>query len=79
MGGAEKENSKAVRTAQRSLSRALAAEPRVVGIGVSSGDGGEPVLLVLVSDDTAELRTLIPASVDGIPVSVLKSSRPRKL
>jgi hypothetical protein len=76
---AEQPDAHAVQRAKRSLLKELAGNPAVLGIGVSSGPQGEPVLLVLVSDDSPELRARIPAVMAGIPVSISKSARPHKL
>jgi len=67
----------AVRQAKASLMRALAGEPAVVGIGVSADPDGRPALIVLVADDAPSPD--VPAAIQGIPVSVSRASRPRKL
>jgi hypothetical protein len=67
----------AVEQAKASLMRVLAGEPGVVGIGVSAGADGRPALMVLVADDGSSPE--IPAAIQGIPVSISRASRPRKL
>jgi hypothetical protein len=67
----------AVQQAKASLMRVLAGEPAVIGIGVSADADGRPALIVLLADDAP--RPQIPAAIQGIPVSISRASRPRKL
>lgn len=50
----------------------LMAVPGVVGVGQGEVNG-RPSVQVLVIEETAELRRLLPASLEGYPVQIVET------
>lgn len=45
-------------------------------VGVAEGEkGGEPIILVMVSELTPELRVQLPRQLDGITVAINKTGK----
>ena len=58
---------KSIRGAKQALSRRLLGQHGISGLGIDSGPGGERIKVYL-SDDSSEVRALVPESEDGYPV-----------
>ena len=60
---------KTIRAAKRSLSRELLQNPGVSGVGIGHEPEGE-YIRVYLAEDSPEVRSQVPDSVEGYPVVV---------
>lgn len=51
----------------------LMALPGVTGVAIGQTDDGTPCILVLVIEDTDDVRAKIPGSLEGHPVKIFES------
>ena len=71
-----------IQAAKRGLSRRLLATPGVSGVGIGDDRDGNEHITVYVAEDSPDLRSSLPASVDGYrvvvePVGPIRASSPR--
>jgi hypothetical protein len=58
-----------IRAAKRGLSRRLLQNPGVSGVGIEAVGGVERIKVYL-AEESAPLRSLVPAEIDGFPVVI---------
>lgn len=56
-----------IRGAKQALSRRLLGQPGISGVGIDIGPSGERIKVYL-SEDSSEVRALVPERQDGYPV-----------
>jgi len=49
----------------------------VLSVGIGRDDAGRPVIVIGLDGERPETQAALPASLDGVPVQVLTSSRTR--
>jgi hypothetical protein len=59
-----------IQEVRRRLSRALLQHPGVEGVGIEAAAGGGEQIKVYLREDTPELRSLVPPTVEEYPVVV---------
>jgi hypothetical protein len=57
----------------------LLRQPGVSGVGIEGDEGGEPVLVVHLATDDAEVRNRLPNKIEGHPVVYRQSGPFQKL
>jgi hypothetical protein len=57
----------------------LMAIPGVVGVAIGALDDGKPCIRVLVVEDNSEIRSKIPAELEGYPVVIDETGELRAL
>ncbi len=58
---------KSIRGAKQALSRRLLGQPGISGVGIDTGPDGERIKVYL-TQDSSEVRALVPSRVAGYPV-----------
>lgn len=73
------ENMEKIRSIKSTNERNWMALPGVVAVGIGLVSGGKTGIVISVAKNLSEIRSKIPATVEGIPVEVQETGEIRAL